>query len=441
MKRSRFRLWWVPSLLVIAGFSLFVSQRSIQSTIPNNIIFQESHSNGTRSVIEPSDLIGNIRHSETDTNATTAAVEIAPTSTTKSPFAYVFMAWRCDPSKRASYGGYIANILIATKLLRTHGSTADVVVVFQIQWDSPYHQLPQDIHESLQKLNVIIRYLPKSKSNVNVYGSMFTKFYIWNMTEYRRVLYLDSDIMPMTSLDYLMELSDQGILQEMVVLATQREPANGGFILVTPNATVYQHIQQIIKQWGSKLAKISKGGIYFNQVQGWGHQITGDDQWETNNPLLHGSNWTFYAANADQGFAYHYCKYVLKRCTQILSRKVTNFHFPIGSSPNNATNKTMIVQKEWTVSSINQSPFFEYSKRHYNFQSSKCAKFTGGSICVPPYSDFSHFTGRSKPWKQTPLTTRLGTPHTASHLWWITLSQIRNEFGINVSALVGIQTP
>jgi hypothetical protein len=56
------------------------------------------------------------------------------------------------------------------------------------------------------------------------------------------------------------------------------EPANGGFAVVKPNATVYQDMQRIIEEQGNKLGIIE----LFDPTIGWGHKIEPPDNWETN---------------------------------------------------------------------------------------------------------------------------------------------------------------
>jgi alpha-N-acetylglucosamine transferase len=76
-------------------------------------------------------------------------------------------------------------------------------------------------------------YLPNesaTQAKLNVGGSMFTKFHVYSMTEYQRVLYLDSDILPMANLDYLFDLSMQGVLKPTFLISGVYQLANVGFL-------------------------------------------------------------------------------------------------------------------------------------------------------------------------------------------------------------------
>jgi hypothetical protein len=214
-----------------------------------------------------------------------------------SPYAYVFMLWRFDPSDPdGAYRGYIANLLIAAKLLRKHGSKADILAIFQLSHDSTYFQLPSEYEQMLSTtLNIQVRYLPKetaTQAKLNVGGSMFTKFYVYSMTEYQRVLYLDCDILPLANLDYLFDLSMQGVLKPNVLISGVYQPANGGFFLIEPNTRRYEEIQRILQSKGERLGDKE----IFDPVQGWGHRIEPPDQWETNHPRTHGTSWIFVSS-------------------------------------------------------------------------------------------------------------------------------------------------
>lgn len=85
------------------------------------------------------------------------------------------------------------------------------------------------------------------------------KFRILTLTEYSRVMFLDYDIYPKCNLDYLFDLSDPLLpaphngtkkfqLKENVILSFKTEPANAGFFILKPNATDYNHVQEIIKK-------------------------------------------------------------------------------------------------------------------------------------------------------------------------------------------------
>ncbi|CAB9510066.1 expressed unknown protein [Seminavis robusta] len=353
---------------------------------------------------------------------------------TGSPYTYAMFSWLCDPDDKEhsmpAYKSYLANILVAAKLLRDFGSKADFNAVIKMKYGSNHTRLLQEDEAMMETMGIRVTYLPQTKDGANFYVDQLNKMYILNMTQYRRVLFLDGDVMPMNNLDYLFELSDgpNPLLKENAVLAGYTEPANGGFFMMRPNATAYLDIQRIIALRPPQSLKRLR---WFDQVQGWGHAIVPPDMYESNHPKTQGTKWKFHGAFTDQGLIYSYPKYNLRSMTQIFSRKIVNF----GPGPNGTT----IVEKVINVTSVQTSPFSQYTQPQFDFSPGSCMMFTYKYApdwpgCVPPYADHSHFTGKKKPWsyrKPDDLWEET-KPRNDFYLWWRTLDQLQQS-GINIT--------
>lgn len=85
---------------------------------------------------------------------------------------------------------------------------------------------------------------------------------------------------------------------------------------------------------------------YFDDVQGWGHEIESPDQWQVLDKA--GTNWTFWASFADQGLLYHWVKYAKKSVSIAYQDKIQNF----GALPNG----TVVLEETL------DRPFSNYSK-------------------------------------------------------------------------------
>jgi hypothetical protein len=129
------------------------------------------------------------------------------------------------------------------------------------------------------------------------------------LVEYRRVLFLDGDVIPTRNLDFLFELSDgeNAILKENLVVAGKLEPANAGFFMVAPKKGALEEINSIIQEQEVKARSLPYP--YFDPVEGWGHVIQPEDQWETIGRSK-GTNtkWTFWSAFSDQGLLYFWTR-------------------------------------------------------------------------------------------------------------------------------------
>jgi hypothetical protein len=107
-------------------------------------------------------------------------------------------------------------------------------------------------------------------------------------------------------LDYLFEMSDgeNATLKENLVMAGKMEPANAGFFMVAPKEGDLEQINSIIQEQEVKAKSLPYP--YFDPVEGWGHVIQPDDQWEA--LKKQGRNWTFWSAFSDQGLLYYWTK-------------------------------------------------------------------------------------------------------------------------------------
>lgn len=324
----------------------------------------------------------------------------------RSNFAYAFVIGGCD-LERKRYLGYVYNILVSTRILREEGSTADVVAYFQVSYASPRDTLPAEDVRLLSALGVRIKHIPKMRGE-SFYEIVLSKFRILSLTEYERVLLMDGDVMPLTNIDYLFELSANGTLKENVVVAGNMEPANAGFFLVAPGEGEYERILDIIRRREEKAVHLK--GRKFDEVEGWGHVIAANDPWKSR--FETGTTWTFHFAFSDQGLLYHYTKYVRESVSIIYGRGIVE---------NWGTSGGGKVHLEETL----DNPF--QNLRTLRMEDKKaCRKF----MC-----DFYHFTGAKKPWMMAP-SKHYYREHvkTASpkHTWWNTLFRLDKELAMGV---------
>lgn len=74
-------------------------------------------------------------------------------------WAYAFLVGGCDPD-RPGYRGFLYNVLLATRRLRSLGSTSDFVVMIQMSFQSRYRRLPAEEEKIIDDLGIIIKYIP-----------------------------------------------------------------------------------------------------------------------------------------------------------------------------------------------------------------------------------------------------------------------------------------
>jgi hypothetical protein len=276
--------------------------------------------------------------------------------------------------------GYIYNTLVAAKVLREHGSKNDIWLWVQVSSESNASALPSEDQRWLTTMGVQVRYLPKDPQEDFAEINM-AKFRILTMTEYRRVLFLDADLIPLGNLDYLFNLSDVEdrehgpLFKENFIIPTSIVPSLGCFFILKPEVGAWEQIQQMVFD-----AQVNafKQGMHFDIVNGFGHQIQHPDYWEDKNGGRR-QNWTFYAAYFDQGMLYHWAKYVKKSVSIAFSNdRVENW----GALMNGTIHLERTLLK----------PFANYSRPVHKWDR-PCRQ----SLC-----DHAHFAAGNKPWTKGP---------------------------------------
>jgi hypothetical protein len=237
------------------------------------------------------------------TNISRSAVPAAPENAIRmlsdpvklpaqSPYCYAFLIGGVSEDN-PGYRGFLYTAMIASKVLRQYGSTADVLVMIQFAHTSNYTALPEA--EMLGQLRIRLQYLPRATSQGSFADVVLQKFQVLELVEYRRVLFLDADVLPLNNLDYVFEMSETGVIQPNLVVATRAEPTNAGFWLIAPAKGDHAVLQQIVRDHVDP----------FDRTVGWGHSFRdAGDRWEA--VLTSYNKWKFWCAHLDQGLLY--CK-------------------------------------------------------------------------------------------------------------------------------------
>jgi hypothetical protein len=217
-------------------------------------------------------------------------------NTTHAPqFAYAYVISGCN--EEAPHRNYLYDIAISTYLQREAGSTADVVVFIQMAYQSKLDELVEQDQHLLDAMNIHVNYIPKT-ADESFYRTMLDKFLILGLVQYKRVLFMDGDVMARGSLDYLFDLSVRGVLKRNIVTAGKTEPANGGFFMVAPSDNASDRIMAIIRDKEERGKKLPYP--HWDEDLGWGHKFEEGDFARLNSGRQF-DKWSFYGAFADQG--------------------------------------------------------------------------------------------------------------------------------------------
>jgi hypothetical protein len=332
-------------------------------------------------------------------------------------WAYVFLLADCDPS-HPSYRGMLYNILVSTYLLKydqdTVHSRADILVLIQMANNNNYTSrgLPKPEEALLERMNIQYRYLPTtptteaSSTSSYFYQLVLAKFRVLELVEYSRILFLDGDVLPLCNLDYLLDLSEQGIFQEHVLHAMYEDPVNAGLWVATPRPGYYAEIERLVQ--------------HYQIHQQWGPQSIDYRLWDGKR----GSGWDFYCANSDQGLLLYWTRFVRRQVSIVVGSTIE--HYQDGEQDDEPR----------TVSSHRLS---QYSCFPNTTTTNRKGTFSQNAnpraASLPFYQDFYHMVGYSKAW-ELPLQTTSIPSHKAAvrsstEYWYFLLQRVQQEFDIN----------
>lgn len=311
-----------------------------------------------------------------------------------SPFAYAFVIGGVHED-RLAYRGFLYNVLIAVNVLRKKGSIADFVLWVQLSPDSRLvDELPGEDGRLLKALGIKVKFVEKHSGNESFAQLVLEKFRVLSMIEYRRVIFLDADIMPLVNLDYIFHLSRDGyptVLRPNVIIATAGEPCNTALFMVTPSKTNWEIFLGIVKRQRDEGLKLPYP--HFDRGRGWGHSFfdmkrkgIGNDFWEA--IARNGSDWRFHAAISDQGLMFYYAKYAVMDTSIIIGPRLQNWMPGEDGNPKKVFEGSFEEITE-VAEIVNQTKHAIHGRcdqaTSMNF---KCSNL--------PYRDYLHFSGPKK---------------------------------------------
>jgi len=344
----------------------------------------------------------------------------------RSQYAYAWVLGGIHEDK-PSYKGFVWTILISANILRREGSEADFWVYARLSPNSTLYDLPDEDTRLFRALDVNVVPLDKPKKE-SFAQLVYDKFLTINMTDYKRVMFLDGDMMPMMNLDFYFHLSDPDyqdlptLLKPNFIMATRGEPCNTGMFMVEPSQQNFEQYLDIVRRQHLQ-AKILPYP-HFDWDKGWGHSFTeAGDFWESVK-ITQRRQWRWHASHSDQGLMYMYAKYVIQDVSIAIGDRVQNWRG--GSS--------CLPIKESDVRDL-LTPFQGKLLRHQHL----CNNAERGQQnrfwrCNPPYDSTAHFMGKDKPWLGHRIRDKNAThgQYGAKGQWFAELEIINNKLNMSI---------
>lgn len=353
-------------------------------------------------------------------------------------FAYAYMISGCTAS---SCQGYFLNLVAAAHILHKSNTTADILLRVRMAANSPLERLPVEQEEWLNKSGILFDYMPKLP--VDNFGvATLEKFRVLELLEYDRVLFLDSDVLPMCNMDYLFEESYRkgGLLSDFVVLSDSVAPFAGGCFLVTPQKGEFDRVLDIVRRHRNR-------SLTFDTNIGWGHELAKDDVWEAWHRS--GNVWSFYAVASDQGILYHWIRYERLNYTWLDILKMETWRevdeYWNHEHPNMTSHKVgnryiaRVDRREYRT-----MPGFKFVREHDlgGCRMPKYDRVWPGARIVP-FSDYYHFAGGAKPWNEPILAQHaISDPKdfkTGRDVWLSALTQANATLGLGLPSNITLK--
>lgn len=265
-------------------------------------------------------------------------------------------------SSHSSYLGYLLHLAAVRYLLDETGSTMDFNILLRVR-EGLNSNLPEPQLKFFSKLRLNIEYLPPKRKDS--WGSdMLEKFNILRYYEYKRVLFVDADVLPLCNWDHFFNMSDRGVLAPNTVFAWQNEPAQGGFFLLSPEPGDWEMFRSIPAFTNSSLGF---GVPLAEPVHGIRHTFT---------------NWSWHGVKDDQGMLFHWVRYVKKNVTLLKADRLQKWQEVDG----------VVKMVEETIG------FNATCPNSIDFRHTSAPD-------LPLVRDFVHYHGRQKAWQMMNWTS------------------------------------
>lgn len=159
------------------------------------------------------------------------------------------------------YGGFVLGARVLGQSLRETGTTKDLVALCT-------RGVSPETLKVLQADGWILRHvdnIPNPYASASKRGSYFSgaysKIHLWNMTDYERVVYLDSDILVMSNVDHMFDCGT------FCAASGHSDTFNSGSMVVEPSVAVFKDmIEQIPRIFSNDAADQGFFNEYFKNL-------------------------------------------------------------------------------------------------------------------------------------------------------------------------------
>uniref|UniRef100_A0A7N0ZZD0 Hexosyltransferase n=1 Tax=Kalanchoe fedtschenkoi TaxID=63787 RepID=A0A7N0ZZD0_KALFE len=156
---------------------------------------------------------------------------------------------------------YVCGAIAAAQSIRMSGSTRDLVILVD---DSISDHHKEGLEAAGWKIHTIQR-IRNPKAEKDAYNEWnYSKFRLWQLTEYDKIIFIDADMLILRNIDFLFEMP------EISATGNNGTLFNSGVMVIEPSNTTFQllmdHIYDIESYNGGDQG-------YLNEIFTWWHRI------------------------------------------------------------------------------------------------------------------------------------------------------------------------
>ncbi|KAI4307173.1 hypothetical protein L6164_030389 [Bauhinia variegata] len=156
---------------------------------------------------------------------------------------------------------YVCGAIAAAQSIRMAGSTRDLVILVD-ETISDYHR--GGLEAAGWKIHTIQR-IRNPKAEPEAYNEWnYSKFRLWQLTDYDKVIFIDADMLILRNIDFLFEMP------EITAIGNNATLFNSGVMVIEPSNCTFQllmdHINEIVSYNGGDQG-------YLNEIFTWWHRI------------------------------------------------------------------------------------------------------------------------------------------------------------------------
>ena len=131
-------------------------------------------------------------------------------------------------------GGFLLGARVLGQSLRETGTTRDLIALCTEEVSEHTQQVLRDDGWIIRHITNIHSPYEGKSSRGDYFSGIFSKLYIWNMTEYERIIYLDSDALVLSNIDHMFDCGT------FCAVFRHSDLFNAGIIVVEPSRAIFR---------------------------------------------------------------------------------------------------------------------------------------------------------------------------------------------------------